>query len=205
VTDAGYGAQTGVSDVTVMLEFRTDEASNLETQLPAGRVRLYQNDVDGSPLLVGEDQIDHTPKNETVRLTVGNAFDIVGERVQTNYKPLGDSGAEESFRITLRNHKEEAVEVRVVENLYRWTQWSMVSRNAGWQAGGAHPAQQPAGRVARHPCRPAARRCWSIRCSIGGSRWYQASGTPSVRRLSSNLRSWSGLLASARLVWLGIS
>jgi hypothetical protein len=127
VTDAGYGAQTGNSDVTVMLEFRTDEASNLETQLPAGRVRLYQNDVDGSPLLVGEDQIDHTPKNETVRLTVGNAFDIVGERVQTNYKPLGDSGAEESFRITLRNHKEEAVEVRVVENLYRWTQWTMVA------------------------------------------------------------------------------
>lgn len=127
VTDSGYGAQTGNSDVTVMLEFRTDEASNLETQLPAGRVRLYQNDVDGSPLLVGEDQIDHTPKNETVRLTVGNAFDIKGERVQTNYKPLGDSGAEESFRITLRNHKDEDVEVRVVENLYRWTEWTMVS------------------------------------------------------------------------------
>jgi hypothetical protein len=127
VTDSGYGAQTGNSDVTVMLEFRTDEASNLETQLPAGRVRLYQDDVDGSPLLVGEDQIDHTPKNETVRLTVGNAFDIKGERVQTNYKPLGDSGAEESFRITLRNHKDEDVEVRVVENLYRWTEWTMLS------------------------------------------------------------------------------
>ncbi len=127
VTDSGYGAQAGISDVTVMLEFRTDEASNLETQLPAGRVRLYQEDVDGSPLLVGEDQIDHTPKNETVRLTVGNAFDIKGERVQTSYKPLGDSGAEESFRITLRNHKDEAVEVRVVENLYRWTEWNMLS------------------------------------------------------------------------------
>ncbi len=127
VTDSGYGAQTGNTDVTVMLEFRTDEASNLETQLPAGRVRLYQQDVDGSQLLVGEDQIDHTPKNETVRLTVGNAFDIKGERVQTNYKPLGDSGAEESFRITLRNHKDEDVEVRVVENLYRWTEWTMLS------------------------------------------------------------------------------
>jgi hypothetical protein len=127
MTDSGYGAQTGNSDVTVMLEFRTDEASNLETQLPAGRVRLYQEDVDGSQLLVGEDQIDHTPKNETVRLTVGNAFDIKGERVQTNYKPLGDSGAEESFTITLRNHKDEDVEVRVVENLYRWTEWTMLS------------------------------------------------------------------------------
>jgi len=127
VSDSGYGAQTGNSDVAVMLEFRTDEASNLETQLPAGRVRLYQNDVDGSALLVGEDQINHTPKNETVRLTVGNAFDIKGERVQTNYKPLGDSGAQESFRITLRNHKDEPVEVRVVENLYRWTEWTMLS------------------------------------------------------------------------------
>jgi hypothetical protein len=126
VEDSGYGAQTGNSNVTVMLEFRTDEASNLETQLPAGRVRLYQEDVDGSALLVGEDQIDHTPKNETVRLTVGNAFDIKGERIQTSYKPLGDSGAQESFRITLRNHKDEPVEVRVVENLYRWTEWTML-------------------------------------------------------------------------------
>jgi hypothetical protein len=127
VEDSGYGAQTGNSNVTVMLEFRTDEASNLETQLPAGRVRLYQEDVDGSALLVGEDQIDHTPKNETVRLTVGNAFDIKGERIQTSYKPLGDSGAQESFKITLRNHKDEPVEVRVVENLYRWTEWTMLS------------------------------------------------------------------------------
>ncbi len=127
VSDAGYGAQTGNSDVTVMLEFRTDDASNLETQLPAGRVRLYQEDIDGNALLVGEDQIDHTPKNETVRLTVGNAFDIKGERVQTEYKPLGDSGAQESFRITLRNHKDEPVEVRVVETLYRWTEWTMLS------------------------------------------------------------------------------
>ncbi len=127
VTDSGYGAQTGNSNVTVMVEFRTDEASNLETQLPAGRVRLYQEDVDGNALLVGEDQIDHTPKNETVRLTVGNAFDIKGERVQTSYRPLGDSGAEESFRITLRNHKDEPVEVRVVENLYRWTEWNMLA------------------------------------------------------------------------------
>lgn len=127
ITDSGYGAQTGNTDVTVMLEFRTDEASGLETQLPAGRVRMYQEDVDGSPLLVGEDTIDHTPKNETVRLTVGNAFDVKGERVQTNYKPLGDSGAEESFTITLRNHKAEPVEVRVVENLYRWSGWTITS------------------------------------------------------------------------------
>jgi hypothetical protein len=127
ITDPGYGAQTGNTDVTVMLEFRTDAASGLETQLPAGRVRMYQEDVDGSPLLVGEDQIDHTPQDETVRLTVGNAFDVKGERVQTNYKQLGDSGAEESYQITLRNHKDEPIEVRIVERMYRSNQWEITA------------------------------------------------------------------------------
>jgi hypothetical protein len=126
--DPGYGADTGNTDVAVMLEFRTDAESNLETELPAGRIRIYQEDVDGSPLLVGEDAIDHTPVDETVRLSVGNAFDIVGERVQTDYKRLGDSGAEETFRITLRNHKQEDVEVRVVENLYRSSDWQIISQ-----------------------------------------------------------------------------
>ena len=126
--DPGYGADTGNTDVAVMLEFRTDAESNLETQLPAGRIRIYQEDVDGSPLLVGEDNIDHTPKDETVRLSVGNAFDIKGERVQTDYERLGDSGAEETYRITLRNHKDEAVEVRVVENLFRGIDWEIIDQ-----------------------------------------------------------------------------
>ena len=128
IQDQGYGADTGNTDVSVMLEFRTDADSNLETQLPAGRIRMYQEDVDGSPLLVGEDRIDHTPKDETVRLTVGNAFDIVGERVQTDYRQLGDSGAEETFRITLRNHKDVDVDVRVVENLYRSSDWTITDQ-----------------------------------------------------------------------------
>ena len=128
IQDQSYGAETGNSDVAVMLEFRTDKESNLETQLPAGRIRIYQEDVDGSPLLVGEDRIDHTPKDETVHLTVGNAFDVKGERVQTNYKRLGDSGAEETFSITLRNHKDEDITVRVVEYLYRSSDWNITSQ-----------------------------------------------------------------------------
>lgn len=134
IQDPGYGAYGGRSDVTVMLEFRTDKESGLETQLPAGRIRMYQEDVDGSPLLIGEDQIDHTPKDETVRLTVGTAFDIVGERVQTDYKRLGDSGAEETYRITLRNHKSENVEVRVVERLFRWTNWEIIAQTVNGKA-----------------------------------------------------------------------
>ena len=147
--DQGYGAETGNTDVSVMLEFRTDAESNLETQLPAGRIRMYQEDVDGSPLLVGEDRIDHTPKDETVRLTVGNAFDVKGERVQTDYKRLGESGAEETFRITLRNHKDEDVTVRVVENLYRSSDWEITSQTVDGARGRVHQARlehRPVGR-----------------------------------------------------------
>ncbi len=132
--DPSYGAYAGNTDVTVMLEFRTDEESNLETQLPAGRIRIYQEDVDGSPLLVGEDRIDHTPKDETVRLTVGNAFDIKGERVQTDYNLVGSTGAEESYRITLRNRKAEDVEVRVVEHMFRSSEWQILSEALDGQA-----------------------------------------------------------------------
>jgi hypothetical protein len=131
--DAGYGAFGGDRDVTVMLEFRTDAESGLETQLPAGRVRMYQEDVDGSPLLVGEDQIDHTPKDETVRLTVGTAFDVVGERVQTDYRSLGRDSAEESYRITLRNHKAEDIEVRVVERMFRGSDWEITDEQLDGQ------------------------------------------------------------------------
>ncbi len=133
ITDPSYGAQTGNTNVTVMLEFRTDAESDLETQLPAGRVRMYQEDVDGSPLLIGEDRIGHTPKDETVRLTVGNAFDVKGERVQTDYRRLGDSGAEESYRITLRNHKDAPIEVRVVERMYRSSQWQIIAEKLDGQ------------------------------------------------------------------------
>ena len=76
--------------------------------------------------------IDHTPRDETVRVYTGNAFDLVGEREQTDYRI--DNSADwldESFRIKLRNHKEEAVEVIVVEHLYRWVNWEI--RNATMQ------------------------------------------------------------------------
>jgi hypothetical protein len=90
------------------------------------RVRVYQEDIDGAALLIGEDSIDHTPEGETVRLYVGDAFDIVGERIQTDFRRPSDKTLEESFEITLRNHKDEAVEVRVVEHLFRWSEWRVL-------------------------------------------------------------------------------
>lgn len=127
LTDPGYGVGMDVK-VAVMLEFDTGEEAGLGADLPRGRVRVYQEDVDGAALLVGEDQIDHTPQGETVQLYVGDAFDIAGERVQTDFTRPTENSLEETYEITLRNRKdEETVEVRVVEHLFRWTDWEILS------------------------------------------------------------------------------
>jgi hypothetical protein len=121
-TDPSYGVSSNPK-VMVMVEFDTDD---VDADLPKGRVRLYKEDIDGAALLIGEDSIDHTPKGEHLRLYVGDAFDIVGERVQTDFTRPSENSLEESFKITLRNHKDEAVEVRVVEHLFRWTDWRIL-------------------------------------------------------------------------------
>ena len=121
-TEASYGI-TSNPKVMVMVEFDTED---IEADLPAGRVRVYQEDVDGAALLIGEDQLDHTPRGENVRLYVGDAFDIVGERIQTDFRRPSERSLEETFEITLRNHKDEAATVRVVEHLFRWSEWKIL-------------------------------------------------------------------------------
>jgi hypothetical protein len=124
--DPSYGTASN-KKVMVMLEFTNGEEEGLGVPLPKGTLRVYKNDVDGSTLLVGEDAIDHTPKDEQVRLYIGDAFDIVGERIQTDFKVEYDEDwIEESYQITLRNHKEEDIEVRVVEHMFRWTEWEIL-------------------------------------------------------------------------------
>jgi len=127
-TQAEYGTASNPK-VWVMLEFKNSEASHLGMPLPKGKVKVYRRDIDGRNEFIGEDQIDHTPTDETVRLYTGNAFDIVGERRQTNFR-LDSSGhwAEETFEIKVRNHKKEAVTVRVVEHMYRWVNWDLTSK-----------------------------------------------------------------------------
>jgi hypothetical protein len=111
-----------------MLEFRNDRKSGLGLALPKGSVKLYRRDLDGRNEFIGEDLIDHTPTDETVRLHTGNAFDLVGERKQTNFRlDTARNFADESFEIKVRNHKKEAVTVRVVEHLYRWLQWEITT------------------------------------------------------------------------------
>jgi hypothetical protein len=129
IPDPGYGTYSN-PDVNIYLQIENEEESGLGIPLPAGRVRVYKSDVDGSLQFVGEDQIDHTPKDESVRLLLGNAFDIVGERRQTDFQQLGRDVIEESFEITVRNHKDQDVEVRVLEHLFRWSEWEIVQESA---------------------------------------------------------------------------
>ena len=117
--------------VDVYLEFRNDKAVGLGVPLPAGRIRVSQLDTaDDSLEFIGEDRIDHTPKDETVRVKLGSAFDVVGERRQVDFSV--DTKArwmEEEIEVKLRNHKDQPVDVIVKENLYRWTNWKVMAKS----------------------------------------------------------------------------
>jgi hypothetical protein len=103
--------------VRVFLSFRNDAASGLGQPLPAGVVRVYQPDSQGNLTLLGEDNIEHTPKDEIARIDVGKAFDIVAERTQTDFRRISNRVYESAFEITLRNHKERPVTVEVRETV----------------------------------------------------------------------------------------
>ncbi len=119
--DQSYGTQSNPK-VWVMEEFKNSEVNHLGIALPKGKLRFYRRDTDGHLEFVGENVIDHTPKDETLRIFTGNSFDVVGERKRTNIRvDSGHNWMDESFEIRVRNHKKEAVTVRVVEHLYRWT------------------------------------------------------------------------------------
>ena len=101
--------------IGVFVEIANKKEDNLGIPLPKGTVRVYKRDNEGSLQFVGEDSIDHTPKDEKVRIKIGDAFDIVGSRKQTDWKKLAYDTYEGSFEISLRNHKKEDVVVKVVE------------------------------------------------------------------------------------------
>lgn len=103
--------------VETRLTFTNDAESGLGKPLPAGAVRLFRPDGEGLPQLVGADTLDHTGEGREVTLTLGRAFDVTAERVQTDYERLSDRVTETAHRVTLTNARPEPVEVRVVENL----------------------------------------------------------------------------------------
>jgi hypothetical protein len=124
--DQEYG-RYGNGDVNVYLRFKNEKSRQLGMPLPAGRIRVMQQDpADDSLEFIGEDVIDHTPRNEEVLIEMGNAFDVVGERKQTDFRiDTRTRNLWETFEIRLRNHKDEAVEVAVLENLYRMANWEI--------------------------------------------------------------------------------
>lgn len=128
--------------VQVFVEFENKESSKLGMPLPKGTMRVYKKDSDGTAQFVGEDQIDHTPKNETVRLKLGNAFDVTADRVQTDFKNLSKQNQppiyESAYTITLHNAKKEAVTVTVQEPI--GGSWKILNESQPHQKTNAHQA-----------------------------------------------------------------
>ena len=124
--DADYGTQAE-KKVGVRIEISNSETNQLGVPLPKGRMRLYRtDDKDGRREFTGESVMDHLPKNELLKLEMGHAFDLVGERKRIDFKV--DTSAQrmtETFEITLRNRKETPVEIRVIEPLYRGANWKI--------------------------------------------------------------------------------
>lgn len=99
----------------MFLKFRNEKENGLGIPLPAGVMRIYQEDSEGMLQFAGEDRITHMPKDEDIRLKMGQAFDVVAERNQDDFKRITDRKAQSTYTITLRNHKEQDVVVDVVE------------------------------------------------------------------------------------------
>jgi hypothetical protein len=130
--EASLGTQSNPK-IWVMREIANTEANHLGLPLPKGRVRFYQRDTDGRLEFVGENLIDHTPKDETLRVYTGNSFDLVGQRTRSSYKvDSNNRWVDETFEIEVRNHKKDAVDVRVVEHLYRWSNWEITMQSSDW-------------------------------------------------------------------------
>jgi hypothetical protein len=111
--------------VMVFYKFKNEERAGLGIPLPGGNLRVYQKDSKGGVLFIGEDHIDHTPKDEFVTVKIGNAFDVVAERKQTDFKKIADRVYEMEYAITLRNHKDTPINVEVNEPI--GGDWEMLS------------------------------------------------------------------------------
>lgn len=110
-----YGDVEANAKVGVYLEFRNNRDNRLGMPLPAGVVRVYKADEAGAQQFIGEDRIDHSPRDERLRIKLGEAFDVVGDRRQMEYRVVGSCASENTGEVSLRNHKDEDASVEVVE------------------------------------------------------------------------------------------
>jgi hypothetical protein len=141
---SSYGDLGDKLKVGVFVEFDNRTENRMGMPLPKGIVRVYKQDSEGRSQFVGEDAIDHTPKNELVRLKLGDAFDVTARRKQTDYKNIGPQGrwhyiVETAFQVDLKNAKKEAVTVNVLEPI--WGDWEIVGKS--------HPVTKEAAGTAR--------------------------------------------------------
>lgn len=134
-----YGVPISNQKIGVYVEIANKQENRLGMPLPKGTLRVYKADADGSLQFIGEDRIDHTPKDEMVKIKMGDAFDIVGERKQTDWRKLADDLYEVAFEISLRNHKDEAVTVTVIEPMFR--DWEILHSSHPYKKIEAHTAQ----------------------------------------------------------------
>jgi hypothetical protein len=125
--------------VQVFYQFKNEEKAGLGMPMPAGNIRVYQSDSSGGVQFVGEDRIDHTPKDEGINLKIGNAFDVVCERKQTDFQKIASGTYEVEYEITLRNHKAAAVAVEVNEPI--GGTWRMLQSSHEWTKTSAWAAQ----------------------------------------------------------------
>ncbi|MBI1303705.1 MAG: DUF4139 domain-containing protein [Phycisphaera sp.] len=134
VLDRDFFGNTMQAKPSIFVSFENKEENSLGMPFPAGKIRCYKmDDADGTLEFIGEDIISHTPRNETVKVRLGEAFDVVGERTRTDFSI--DSAAKrmtETFRIEVRNQKAVAQKIRVIEPLYRWSNWKITMQNRGF-------------------------------------------------------------------------
>ena len=121
----GYGYGDQKQKVKVNLEFENSKEAGLGMPLPKGKLRVYKEDSGKALQFVGEDMIDHTPKDEKVRVYLGDAFDITGDRKMINMEDLGGDRRRETYEITIKNHKKENIVVTIVEHPNGWREWQI--------------------------------------------------------------------------------
>lgn len=119
----GYATDPKVK-VNVLVEMTNSDKNGMGKPLPAGKVRVYKRDSKGQVQMIGEDRIDHTPREEKVRLYIGDSFDVVGERKRTAFRKIATNIFEEDFEIRVRNRKKMPESVRIVE--HAWADWTIL-------------------------------------------------------------------------------
>jgi hypothetical protein len=127
--------------VNVVLQVTNSKENHMGMPLPKGKIRVYKLDDTGSQQFIGEDQIDHTPRDEKLRLYIGDAFDVVGDYKRTDYKKIATNVIEESFQVDIRNHKQTPVEVKVVDHV--WSDWKVTESSLGYTKKDAHTIECP--------------------------------------------------------------